>query len=90
MHAKGLLEAAEIAAAAGIAGGSGAEFGIGDEGEGLRLALAEAMGFEAKGIAARLGSGDGTDEILIVGPEMKQAAAVVGGDRAAGEAEIEE
>jgi hypothetical protein len=47
------------------------------------------MGFEAEGIAARLGGGDGADEVLIVGPKMEQAAAVVGGDGATGEAEIE-
>ena len=49
MPCEGLLEGAEIAAAARIARSGGAEFGVGDEGEGLRLALAEAMGFEAEG-----------------------------------------
>jgi len=52
-----------------------------DEGEGLRFGLAEAMGFEAEGIAARLDGGDGADEIAVLGPEMEEAAAVVGGRR---------
>jgi hypothetical protein len=90
MGSEGPLEGAEIATAAGIAGGGGAKFRIGDEGEGLRLALAEAMGFEAEGIAAGLGRGDSADEILVVGPEVEQATAVVGGDGATGQAEIEE
>lgn len=81
---------AEVAAAGGVAGGGGAEFGVGDEGEGLRLAVAEAAGFEAEGIAARLDGGDGADEIFLVGPKMEEAAAVVGGDGALGEAEVEE
>ena len=48
------------------------------------------MGFEAEGVAARLDGGDGADEIAILGPEMEQAAAVIGRDGATGEAEIEE
>jgi len=87
---EGLLEGAEVAAAGGIAGGGGAEFGVGDEGKGLRLAMAEAEGFEAEGIAAGLDGGDGADEIFFVGPEVEEAAAVVGGDGALGEAEVEE
>jgi hypothetical protein len=89
LRREGLLEGAQITAAGSIARGGGAEVGIGDEGEGLRFGLAEAMGFEAEGIAARLDGGDGADEIAVLGPEMEEAAAVVGGDGAAGEAEIE-
>jgi hypothetical protein len=52
--------------------------------------LAEAVRFEAEGIAARLDGGDGADGIAFVGPEVEQAAAVVCGNGAVGEAEVEE
>lgn len=87
---EGLLEGAEVVAAGGVAGGGGAEVGTGNEGERLRLGLAEAAGFETEGVAAGLKRGDGADEVALGGPEMEKAAAVVGGDGAVGEAEIEE
>ena len=90
VRGEGLFEGAKVAAAGGIARGGGAEVWIGDEGEGLGFGLSEAAGFKPERLAARLDGGDGTDQVFLVGPEMEEAASVVGGDGAVGEAEVEE
>ena len=63
-----LLEGAEVAAAGGITRCSGAEVRVRDEGEGLGFRLAEAPGFKAERLAARLNGGNSADKVLLVGP----------------------
>ena len=62
----------------GFAGRGGAAVAVGDQLQGLRLRLAEAMDAEAQGAVARGCGGDTADEIAIFCPEMQGAAAMLG------------